>query len=85
METSGNDIAKLRVEGLKKNYGRKRAVADVSFHMHAGEIIGLLGPNGAVKTTVFYMIVGFVKPTQGKIYLNGKDITGTLCFQETYR
>lgn len=81
METSGNDIAKLRVEGLKKNYGRKRAVADVSFHMHAGEIIGLLGPNGAGKTTVFYMIVGFVKPTQGKIYLNGKDISRTPMYQ----
>ena len=41
-----------------------------------GEIVGLLGPNGAGKTTIFYMIVGLVAPDAGKIFLNGKEITG---------
>jgi len=70
-----NKPATLRVEGLRKRYGKKEAVKDVSFSMHTGEIVGLLGPNGAGKTTVFYMIVGFIKATAGRIYLNKTDIT----------
>ncbi len=65
----------LRVEGLKKVYGRKNAVQDVSFSMKNGEIVGLLGPNGAGKTTVFYMIVGFIRATAGKIFLNERNMT----------
>jgi lipopolysaccharide export system ATP-binding protein len=44
--------------------------------MESGEVVGLLGPNGAGKTTVFYMVVGFIKPTSGRIWLNGKDVSG---------
>jgi len=65
----------LRVEGLRKTFGRKIAVQDVSFSMKDGEIVGLLGPNGAGKTTVFYMIVGFIRATEGSIYLDARDIT----------
>lgn len=65
----------LKVEGLRKVFGRKEAVKDMSFSMKKGEIVGLLGPNGAGKTTCFYMIAGFIKPTSGKIYLNDIDIT----------
>jgi lipopolysaccharide export system ATP-binding protein len=67
--------AVLRVEGLRKTYGKKTAVADVSFSMREGEVVGLLGPNGAGKTTVFYMIVGFIKAGAGNIYLNEEMIT----------
>jgi lipopolysaccharide export system ATP-binding protein len=66
----------LSVEGLAKSYGRKQAVREVSFSMRTGEVVGLLGPNGAGKTTVFYMIVGFIRPNAGKIYLNGRNISG---------
>ncbi len=65
----------LRVEGLRKTFGKKVAVEDVSFSMREGEIVGLLGPNGAGKTTCFYMIVGFIRPTAGRIYMNDKNIT----------
>ncbi len=65
----------LRVEGLKKVFGKKTAVRDVSFSMENGEIVGLLGPNGAGKTTVFYMIVGFIHATRGQIFLNDTNIT----------
>ncbi len=68
-------MATLRVEGLKKNFGRKIAVSDVSFSMAEGEIVGLLGPNGAGKTTVFYMIVGFIRASAGKIFLSESNIT----------
>ena len=66
----------LSVEGLVKDFGRKHAVREVTFSMMGGEVVGLLGPNGAGKTTVFYMVVGFIRPTSGKIYLDGKDISG---------
>ncbi len=65
----------LVVEGLKKSYGKKQAVRDVSFSMQQGEIVGFLGPNGAGKTTVFYIIVGFIRPNAGTIYLDGQELS----------
>ena len=65
----------IRIEGLRKVYGKKTAVLDVSFSMKNGEIVGLLGHNGAGKTTVFYMIVGFIHATAGRIFLNDHNIT----------
>lgn len=67
--------AELRVENLKKHFGKKEAVKGVDFSMHQGEIVGFLGPNGAGKTTVFYMIVGFIRPSGGKIFLSHHNIT----------
>jgi len=66
----------LSLEGLAKNYGAKQAVREVTFGMESGEVVGLLGPNGAGKTTVFYMVVGFIRPTSGRIWLDGRDVTG---------
>jgi lipopolysaccharide export system ATP-binding protein len=66
----------LFLEGLAKSFGRKRAVRDVTFTMKSGEVVGLLGPNGAGKTTVFYMVVGFIRPSSGRIWLNGRDVSG---------
>lgn len=65
----------LSVRGLRKQYGKKQAVADISFSMHSGEIVGLLGPNGAGKTTVFYIIVGFITASSGEVYFNETEIT----------
>ncbi len=65
----------LRVEGLTKSFGEKRAVDDVSLEIRGGEVVGLLGPNGAGKTTAFYLITGLLKPTRGRVYLNGEDLT----------
>jgi lipopolysaccharide export system ATP-binding protein len=66
----------LSLEGLSKSYGAKQAAREVTFSMESGEVVGLLGPNGAGKTTVFYMVVGFIRPTSGRIWLNGRDVTG---------
>ncbi|AZR73942.1 LPS export ABC transporter ATP-binding protein [Anoxybacter fermentans] len=60
---------------LVKKYGKRKVVDGVNFKVARGEIVGLLGPNGAGKTTTFYMIVGLVKANDGKIFLDGKDIT----------
>jgi len=66
---------RLRSENLIKQYGSKKVVNDVSVEVNQGEIVGLLGPIGAGKTTTFYMCVGLVKPDKGKIYLDDLDIT----------
>ncbi len=66
----------LRCEGLVKVYpGGKRAVDGVSFDVEPGEIVGLLGPNGAGKSTTFRMACGLAAPTQGRVFLNGKNVT----------
>lgn len=57
----------LRVKNLKKNYGDKVAVNDISFEVRPKEIVGLLGPNGAGKTTTINMVLGILSPTTGKI------------------
>ncbi len=65
----------LSVDGLVKNYGRRRVVDGVSFEVDAGEIVGLLGPNGAGKTTSFRMTCGMIEPDAGRVELNGVDVT----------
>ena len=65
----------LEATGLVKMYRRRRVVNDVALRLQQGEIVGLLGPNGAGKTTTFYMLVGLIQPLQGRIVLDGKDIT----------
>jgi len=63
-------------EHLKISFGGLMAVDDFSLHLREGDLLGLIGPNGAGKTTVFNMITGTLKPTQGKIFFQGKEITG---------
>jgi lipopolysaccharide export system ATP-binding protein len=65
----------LEASGLVKVYRNRRVVHDVALRLHQGEIVGLLGPNGAGKTTTFYMIVGLISPLEGRILLDGADIT----------
>lgn len=67
----------IQTEKLEKAYKGRKVVREVEIKVRAGEIVGLLGPNGAGKTTSFYMIVGLVKPTAGKVFFNGKDVTRT--------
>ena len=65
----------LEAEGLVKVYRRRKVVNDVAVRLRQGEIVGMLGPNGAGKTTTFYMIVGLIQPLNGRILLDGEDIT----------
>jgi lipopolysaccharide export system ATP-binding protein len=62
-------------EALNKAYGGRRVVQDVSVRIAPGEIVGLLGPNGAGKTTSFYLILGLVPADEGRVLLDGRDIT----------
>ncbi|MGY8987972.1 MAG: LPS export ABC transporter ATP-binding protein [Flavobacteriales bacterium] len=65
----------LKSENIVKFYGDKKVVKGVSIEVKKGEIVGLLGPNGAGKTTSFYMIVGLIKQNEGKVFLDGEDIS----------
>ena len=66
----------LEVTGLCKYFGGLAAVAGVDFCLEKDEILGLIGPNGSGKTTVFNLIAGVFKPDRGSIKLDGQDITG---------
>ena len=64
----------LEVIGLTKDYDGKDAVKNISFKLNQNEIIGILGPNGCGKTTTIGMILGLLKPSKGKILINGTEI-----------
>lgn len=80
---SSSGLSRLRVEGVRKVYGKKTAVKSMSFSMGQGEIVGLLGPNGAGKTTCFYIIAGFIKASAGKVLLDEHDITREPMFRRS--
>lgn len=67
----------LSVDGLTTNYGSIAAVRDVSIHVDAGEIVGLIGPNGAGKSTLLNTAVGLLRPTTGRVTVEGRDVTGS--------
>jgi len=66
----------LELKDVSRHFGGLVAVDGVSYGVKKGEVRGIIGPNGAGKTTLFNVITGELKPTGGRIYLNGKDITG---------
>jgi len=65
----------LHTEGLTKAFKKRVVVRDLSVALSPGEVVGLLGPNGAGKTTTFGMIVGLLKPDEGHIFFQDKNIT----------
>jgi branched-chain amino acid transport system ATP-binding protein len=67
--------ARLDVEGLSLSFGGLKAISDVSFSVQPGSITALIGPNGAGKTSMFNCISGFYRPQQGRILLDGDDVT----------
>ena len=64
----------LEIIDLSKTYESKEAVRKISFKVNKNEIIGILGPNGCGKTTTIGMILGLLKPTEGKVLINGLEI-----------
>jgi branched-chain amino acid transport system ATP-binding protein len=65
----------LRVERLTKAFGRTLAVCDVSFELRPGQALGIIGPNGSGKSTLLNLVTGFVRPTSGKVFFRGEDVT----------
>ncbi len=69
-------MSQLNTFNLGKTYQSRRVVDDVSITVDSGQVVGLLGPNGAGKTTCFYMVVGIIPCSEGRIELDGVDLTG---------
>ncbi len=64
----------IDVKGLTRYYGEKRAISDVTFHVNKGEVVGLLGPNAAGKTTTMRILTCYMPPTSGSATVGGYDI-----------
>lgn len=64
----------IRATGLTKDYGSRRAIENLTFEAHQGEIVGFLGPNGAGKTTTMRILTGFMPPTYGTAQVAGFDV-----------
>ena len=66
----------LHLDGVTKNFGGLQALKDVNLRIEAGDLRGIIGPNGAGKTTLFNVVTGEFKPSAGKVFLRGEDISG---------
>ena len=66
----------LRAEAITAGYGKMAILHDVTLEVRAGEMVSVIGPNGAGKSTAFKTIVGFLRPTSGRVTFGGQDITG---------
>jgi len=73
----------LQLAGVTRNFGGLQALKDVNLRIEQGDLRGIIGPNGAGKTTLFNVVTGEFKPSSGKVYLRGEDISGlppyTIC------
>ena len=74
-------MRKLQTFEISKAYRGRRVVDALSVYVEQGEVVGLLGANGAGKTTSFYMMVGLIRPDSGRVALDEKDITGLPMYQ----
>jgi len=74
--SSAGAASAVRLEGIVKRYGEVEAVAGIDLEIGDGEFFSMLGPSGSGKTTTLRMIAGFETPTEGRILLHGKDVTG---------
>lgn len=66
----------LTLEAVSKNFGGLAALTDVGFHVNQGEILGIIGPNGVGKTTLFNLITGVFLPSKGQISYRDRGISG---------
>ena len=66
----------LRAEAITAGYGKLAILHDVTLEVRTGEMVSVIGPNGAGKSTAFKTIVGFLRPTHGRVRFDGQDITG---------
>ena len=71
-----NDNALLKIDHITVSYGAIKALKDISLSVNEGEIVTLIGANGAGKSTTLRTISGLLKPKEGKIYFKGRDISG---------
>ena len=73
----------IRLNKISVFFGKRKIFEDLNFSLNQGEILGLLGPNGVGKSTIFNIIIGLLKPNYGSIFIDGKNTTNEPIFQRT--
>ena len=73
----------LRLEKVSLHFGKRKILENLSFNLNKGEILGLLGPNGVGKSTIFNIIIGLLKPNYGSIFIEGTDVVNDTIFNRT--
>ena len=73
----------LRLEKISVYFGKRKILEDLSLSLNQGEILGLLGPNGVGKSTIFNIIIGLLKPNYGSVFIEKKDVTQDPIFYRT--
>ncbi len=73
----------LRLEKISVYFGKRKILEDLSLNLNQGEILGLLGPNGVGKSTIFNIIIGLLKPNYGSVYIEDKNVTQDPIFYST--
>ena len=88
-------IKKFRIKSFKKqkpivslkkislSFGKRQILDDINFEVNQGQILGLLGPNGVGKSTIFNIITGLIKPAYGSVIFNGTDATNYPIYERT--
>ena len=73
----------LKLEKVSVFFNKRKILENLNINLQQGEILGLLGPNGVGKSTIFNIITGLIKPNYGSIYINNKNITNDPIFHRT--
>ena len=73
----------LRLEKISVNFGKRKILEDLSLNLNQGEILGLLGPNGVGKSTIFNIIIGLLKPDYGSVFIERENVTEDPIFYRT--
>ena len=72
--TFKKEVSKIFLKKISLSYNKRQILDDVSFNIRGGEIVGLLGPNGVGKSTIFNIIIGLIKPNYGEVYIDNKIV-----------
>ena len=73
----------LRLEKISLHFGKRKILENLTFGLNQGEILGLLGPNGVGKSTIFNIIIGLLKPNYGSLFIEGKNVIDETIFNRT--
>ena len=73
----------LRLEKISLHFGKRKILENLTFNLNKGEILGLLGPNGVGKSTIFNIIIGLLKPNYGSLFIEGKNVINETIFNRT--
>tara|TARA_Y100001935_G_scaffold208552_1_gene178157 strand:+ start:152 stop:928 length:777 start_codon:yes stop_codon:yes gene_type:complete len=73
----------LRLEKISLHFGKRKILENLTFNLNQGEILGLLGPNGVGKSTIFNIIIGLLKPNYGSLFIEGKNVINETIFNRT--